>query len=849
MMTSWLRLCSLFRLVVAEVAFVPFLVSLPATVLTSLPAEAGPPARHSTVERSRIAPALASTHLRVIGAAAGTRAATSVQENGGDAAPRLRFSRLSVADGLSHSDVRAIVQDSQGFMWFGTWLGGLNRYDGYSFKAYKHDPRNSRSLGGDSVRALYIDHEGILWAGLTGGGLDRYDRETDSFVHYGHRKGDPTSLPSDNVNAMFEDETGTLWVATLLGGGLSRLDRASGRFTTYAIDPNVLDVRLDTTTGLLWVGTLGSGVFVFDRATGRSTRYVNDPKDPASLSSNIILDLFQDRAHSLWISTDSGLNRFDPRTHTFTRYLHAPGNPDSLSDNSVGKTYEDRTGRFWVLTGNNGLNLMDRTRGTFAHYRNDPYNPASLSSDVLNSHAFCEDSSGGLWIGTRADGVNWAAGTPEKFTTYRHNPQDSNSVGGDAIAGLFVGAAGELWIGTESSLDRLDGRTFTHYVNNPRDAASLNNGGERVVAQDAHGAVWTGTFGGGLARLDPQGFTHFNHDPKNPDSPASDNIKSIVPDPRGGVWIGVSGQGIDYFDGARFTHFPANPHDPAGLTDPFAQPLLLDRNGSLWIATVTMGIVRLNTRTNRFTTYLLEPKNPGSQSVNWANDLYLDGTAIWVASSTGLFRLDPATGTFTHHYTEKDGLASNSVVGVLPDAKGNIWASTVKGLSRLDPATGKFRTYDRLDGLQSDEFTLTSRARTPDGRLFFGGPKGLNAFYPEKLADNPTPPPVVIIDFELFNKPVEISGSGTPLQQSINVTRSITLRHDQSVFRFKFAALNYATSQKNQYAYTMEGFDKDWQYTDATRRFATYTNLDPGSYTFRVKASNNDGLWNERGTS
>jgi signal transduction histidine kinase len=369
------------------------------------------------------------------------------------------------------------------------------------------------------------------------------------------------------------------------------------------------------------------------------------------------------------------------------------------------------------------------------------------------------------------------------------------------------------------------------------------------VAQDAHGAIWTGTYGGGLARLGQAAFSHFYHDPKNSDSLSNDNISGIVPDSKGGLWVGVHGKGMDYFDGARFIHFPANPGDPSGLPDPFAQPLFLDRNGALWIATATMGVVRLDTTTKRFTSYLLEPRQPASQAVNWTTDLYFDGVVIWVASPTGLFSLDPTTGRFTHHYTEKDGLASNSVVSVLGDARGQVWAGTVKGLSRLDPAKGTFRTYDRLDGLQGDEFTLVSRARTPDGRLFFGGVNGFSAFYPDKLADNPTPPPVVITDFELFNKPVEIGGAGSPLAQSVDVTRAIALRHDQSVFRFKFAALNYITPQKNRYAYTMEGFDKDWQYTDASRPFATYTNLDPGSYTFRVKASNNDGLWNELGTS
>jgi hypothetical protein len=269
----------------------------------------------------------------------------------------------------------------------------------------------------------------------------------------------------------------------------------------------------------------------------------------------------------------------------------------------------------------------------------------------------------------------------------------------------------------------------------------------------------------------------------------------------------------------------------------------------LWLGTVRWGLVRFDTHTRKFTTYLLDPKQPGNQAVNWTEDAYSDGTHIWVASPTGLFRFDPATGEFGRQYTEKDGLASNTVVSVLGDAQGNLWVGTVSGLSKFDPRTETFRNYDKYDGLQGGAFFVHCHASARDGRLFFGGSDGLSAFHPNKLADNPAPPPVVLTEFELFNKPVEVGGRGSPLQQAIHVASSITLRHDQSVFRFEFAALNYDSPQKNSYAYKMEGFDQTWQFTDATRRLATYTNLDPGDYTFRVKASNNDGVWNERGVA
>ena len=768
---------------------------------------------------------------------------------------KLSFAHLSVADGLSHADVRAIAQDKQGFMWFGTWLGGLDRYDGYTFKVYRHDDQDERSLACDTIWAIYVDRSGVLWVG-TQEGLDRYDRDTDSFVHYRYRADDATSLPSYQARSLIEDESGTLWIAT--SGGLTRFDRTSGRFFTYRHNPDdattfgdtdIRSISLDAATGMLWVTTWHQGVSVLDPSTGHFTRYTNNPDDPASLSNNDLVHIYQDRKGNLWFSTLRGLNRFDPRTHTFIRYLHDPGNSASLSDDNVTMTYEDRAGRFWVAT-NNGLNLMDRDHGTFTRYLHDPNDSSSLSSNVINWGALYEDASGALWLGMRSTGVDRLAGGAAGFTTYRHVSQDPKSPSNNVITALAMGPGGALWIGTEAGLDRFDGQRFTHHVADPSDPGSLSPGPEREVALDSHGAVWTGTYGGGLDRLDGQHVMHFRHDPRNSDSPASNNISSLVPDAHGGLWIGVHGDGLDYFDGRHFTHFPPDPGNPMGLRDGWVLPLLLDPRGMLWVATSNWGLVRFDTHTQKFTTYLMDPSHPGNPVVNWTQDVYSDGAGIWVASpTTGLFRFDLETGKFTDHYAEKDGLPNKAVLGVLGDNQGNVWVSTVKGLSRFDPRTETFRNYDMFDGLQGNEFSWHCHAKATDGRLFFGGTDGLSAFYPDKLAHNPTPPPVVLTEFDLFNKPVKIGAKDSPLRQAIHAASSIILRYDQSVFRFQFAALDFTAPQKNRYAYKLDNFDRDWQYADATRRFATYTHLDPGDYTFRVKASNNDGVWNEQGVA
>ena len=273
-------------------------------------------------------------------------------------------------------------------------------------------------------------------------------------------------------------------------------------------------------------------------------------------------------------------------------------------------------------------------------------------------------------------------------------------------------------------MDRFDGRTFTHYVNDPHDPSSLSPGPQRSVVQDSHGVVWTGTYGGGVDRLDGEHAQHFRHDPRNSDSPTNDNISSLVPDPTGGLWIGVHGKGMDYFDGRHFTHFPPDPANPAGLPDAWTLPLLLDRHGMLWIGTNSWGLVRFDTHTRVFKTYPIDPNQVGRQTVNWIEDIYSDGASIWVASSTGLFRFDPETGKFTHHYTEKDGLANNSVVGVLGDAQGDLWISTTKGLSRFDPRTETFRNYDVFDGLQGDESLSIAAPKRPMGGCFSAASTG-----------------------------------------------------------------------------------------------------------------------------
>ena len=693
-----------------------------------------------------------------------------------------------------------------------------------------------------------------MWVETGGAGLDRYDPATDSFTHYRHNAADPNSLPDDGIRALYEDSAGGFWVGTV--GGLCRFDRVKGicaaTYRNDANDPTSLsdnDVRaiaVDRNTDLMWLGTRNHGVSILDRATGRFTQYPYDPKVPGSVSNGAVNSIYQDDAGTIWLSTRGGLDRFDPQTKSFTAYHPVAGDSHSLANDYVAMAYQDRAGRFWIAS-NGGLARFDRTGGTFVNYHHDEGDPASLSNDLINTNALYQDPTGAIWIGTGYNGVSRLAGEAAKFATIRNSPNNPNSLGSNVVTSLKYDSAGNLWVGTGTGLDRFDGQTFQHYVNDSKDPTSISAGPSRHVVQDSQGTIWCGAYGGGLSRFDGDHFVGYRHDPNNGNSLGSDIVSSLVADKKAGVWIGLEGGGDDFFDGQTFTHYRTVKSDPSALPDAYSQPLFADTDGSVWFGTVSWGIARFNPTTRTFADYLLDPALPGNQSANWVTAASSDGASVWVGSITGLFQFDLATKAFTKHYTVDDGLPSNNIVGVLSDGRGGLWISTDKGLSRFDVKSGSFRTYDALDGLQGNDFSKVTHAIAPDGQLAFGGVDGFSTFYPDRLADNPDAPSVVLTDFQVFNKSAPFGAKDSPLSRPINVATDISLNYDQSVFRIEFAALGFSTPDKNQYAYKLDGFDKDWVYTDSSHRTATYTNLNPGDYTFRVKASNNDGVWNQQG--
>ncbi len=762
----------------------------------------------------------------------------------------IRFDRYSLEQGLSQSSGNCILQDSKGFLWIGT-EDGLNRFDGYGFRIYRHDPEEPHSLSNSHISSLFEDPSGVLWVGTYGGGLNRLDRETGLFTHYRHDRQDTNSLSEDQVVVVVGDRDGVLWIGTR-GGGLNRFDPAQERWKRYGTDPddpyslsdNRVTSILEDSTGVLWVGT-ANGLNRLDRETDRWQRYQWDPDNPRSLYGNSIQSIDEDRSGALWIGmAGGGLNRFDRGTETFFHYLHDPGNPSSLSSNSVSAVLEDALGELWVGT-EAGLDRFDREKEQFIHYRSIPGDPYSLSDNQVSSLGL--DASGGLWVGTRGGGLNRHDRQREQFALYRADPNDANSLSNNSIWGICEEDSGVLWIGTDGGgLNRLDRKAgqWYHYRNDPADPHSLGHDTVVAVYKDRSGVLWLGTWGGGLDRFDreTEQFNHYRHDPNDPRSLSSNIVWFILEDQLGALWIGTA-NGLNRFDREtqQFTRYYHDPEDPYSLSDNNVGSVLEDREGMLWFGT-HRGLNRFDRETGRFTLYQHDPENPQSLSHNIVFSIYEDQAgAIWLGTwGGGLNRFDRITETFAH-YRVRDGLPNDVVYGILEDEQGHLWLSTNNGISRFDPQTEAFRNYGAGDGLQSAEFNYNSYAKGSGGEMYFGGINGFNAFYPDAVKDNPFEPPVVLTSLTQGGEPVDLG-------RTLEALAETSFTWPRNDFEFEFAALSFFQPEKNQYAYMLEGYDDDWNFA-GTRRFGAYTNLPGGAYTLRLKGSSNDGIWNTEGIS
>jgi ligand-binding sensor domain-containing protein len=786
----------------------------------------------------------------------------------------IRFEYLSAAEGLSDATILSIYQDNKGFIWLGT-ESGLYRYDGYNFKLFNHNPNDPKSLSNNSIHAIYEDRHGIIWIGTYGGGLNRYNMKTEEFTHYRHRPDEPTTLSDNEILSILEDHYGNLWIGTY-GGGLNKLEAGYESaslltFIHYKPNPNnsislggkEINSLCEDRFGNIWIGT-NNGLSRYVKDDDNFINYQHDPDDPNSLSNNEVLSVYEDNAGNLWIGTNGGgLNKVVPSNNneappTFIHYKNDPDDPTSISDNSIFTIYEDSKGFLWVGTLDGGVNIFNKEKKQFTCYIHDADDPTSLSGNWI--YSIYEDNSGIIWVGLHSGGgVHKFDRLKEQFNPYRyylHRPSNHKIKN---VFPIYEDRSGILWIGTREGLYKFDRKNnlCVNYSHNPNIPISLSDDKIMSICEDHSGALWIGTLGGGLNKFDreKEKFIHYKHDPNNPQSLSHNMVLSTYVDNSGTLWIGTYGGGLNKFNAetGKFVCYTHDPDDSTSLSDNRNHSTYEDRAGNLWISTWSGGLNKFYREKEQFTHYKNDPNDSTSISANLIFSIYEDNNdVLWIGTAGGLNKFDRVKEIFKS-YRLSDGLPTEIIYGLLEDDNGNFWLSTHNGLSRFNPTTGVFRNYNVRDGLQGNEFNSWAYCKTKTGELIFGGVNGFNIFHPDSLRDNSFIPPIVFTDFQLFNESAPIgfdkNRERTILNNSITESSELELTYEDKVFSFEFAALDFHSPTKNQYAYMMEGFEEKWNYTDADRRFVTYTNLDPGKYTFRVKGSNNHGIWNEEGAS
>lgn len=777
--------------------------------------------------------------------------------------PEIKFEHLAIEQG----DVSNIIQDSKGYMWFST-SNGLKKYDGYNFTTYKHDPKDSTTISENLPNNIWEDKDGTIWVGTSAGGLSKFDPHKDQFIHFKPFSFNEVTHIVGRVTAINEDSKGTLWLGHE-GGKLTRFDKKTGKFFPQDFSP-MLATPADTNLGIaryissiirdkkgnLWIANNKIGVHRLNDTTSKAnkdsplsfTHFRKHPIGANPFSSYLIRSIYQDQAGMIWLCTANGLNKLNPITGKVTYYFHEPNKANSISHNDVLDVAEDQQGNLWIAT-LNGLNKLNKERTKFTAYFQDPANQNSLSSNDLWSLYI--DRTGIIWVVTTA-GIDKVYPDQKPFFLYRHIPFTTNSLSHNAVRCIWEDKSGIIWIGTIggglNAFDRKLGH-FTHYRHDLKKPKSLPNDVVSSIMEDRDGNLWVATakrMRGTLSILNRQTgeFTHYGGDSGLYPNLGNYAIGYMYEDQQGIIWLGHT-NGMSSFDPKTgvATHYPPDPTNPDAISSG-VYTIREDSRGNLWLGTDGDVLNRFDRKTGKFIHYKSGKNTAGSINSGFVRSIYEDSLGIlWFGTvGGGLCGFDPRKEIFMA-FTEKQGLPGHSVLSIQPDNEGYLWLGTNNGLSKFNPSTLSFTNYDVNDGLQSNQFAMSGKEtggsfKGKDGTLYFGGINGINVFNPRHIRINRQVPPIVITHFKLFDK----------LLPGQNELKEIHLSYQENFFSFEFAALNYINTQKNNYAYKLENFDKAWVFS-GNRRYVSYTNLDPGEYVFKVKGSNNDSIWNEKGAS
>jgi len=767
--------------------------------------------------------------------------------------PSLHFNQLSVNDGLSNSTVYEIYKDSRGFMWFGTY-NGLNKYNGYKFTVDYHNPMDSTTISGNCVLEIFEDHKNNFWIGTAFNGLNLLNRKTGEFKRFTADSTNPSSLSNNDIRSIYEDSENNLWIGTA-GGGLNLYNRQNNSFKHYkkdttranTIGSNYISSIKEDSKGNLWLGTTTGVLCKFNPEKDSFSNYSFNENLAEHPHSRIQGEIMIDKQNRIWIGTSVGIYVFNQEKEKFTHFENEPGQPYSLSNNTVTSILQHRD-KIWICTDHGGLNIFDPESKRFFNYKQDKYKKKSLSNNQL--YTLFKDDNNTIWIGNYDGGVNFYNCKATKFRKYKNLKPGKEKL---SVISLSEDKEGNIWIGTDGKGIEIF-NPEDHSISAPKPAAGdqnvLKNNAITALCKDHQGDMWIGTYVEGLLKYsgENQKLQHFSHQPGQKNSLSDDAVWDVFEDSHNNLWVGTN-EGLDLLNKKTktFIHFKHKKNNLKSLSNNSVIEIFEDSEGKLWIGTYN-GLNRYNRKDSTFKRYTYQPRETGNLLGYEVNEIYEDVRGnLWIGTNMGLNRYNRSTDSFIH-FAKEEGMKGNIVFGIHEAPDGNLWISTNKGLSKFNPNKGTFSNYNVNDGLQGCEYNRDAVLYSSSGIIYFGGNQGLNYFNPEKVRDNKYIPPVMITDLKLFNHSVDPTEKNSPLNKNVSYTQEIELTYKQSVITFEFAALDYLDPENNQYAYMMECFEKGWNYV-GHKRTATYTNLNPGEYTFRVKGSNSDGVWNNEGAS
>lgn len=749
-----------------------------------------------------------------------------------------KFDRYTTIDGLSSNTITCITKDNEGFIWIGT-IDGLNRFDGNSFKIYHPQSDNPTSISDSWINDICSDND-YLWVG-TPNGLNKFDKATEQFKKYRFDPDNNYTISNDFVTVLYHGKKNEIWVGT--EDGLNLFDKTTEKIKRYKRDSkdtlatlshNFIKALYEDKEGYLWIGTHGGGLNRYDKKNNEFKHYRYEQANPFSLSNDFIEGIVEDSTGNLWIATRGGVNKFEKKNEVFYYYKNNPFSNNSIPGNNVKAISKGIDQLLWFGINPEGISIYDPFKNTFTNLLN---NLDDVSS-VENISKIFYDDKGSTWISS-SSGISIYNKNKWKFNHYKNTPNDSNSLINNEVISICDDADGNAWIATKAGLQILDkiSGEFIYKINNNIHAKSLVN--IQHIFRDKKNYMWISTTGGPLKRYDSKtGSTDNYYDIDG----EGFNSRCIFEDKEENLWIGSwSGGGVTVFDKNRnFKKKYLNAKkDFADFSLASIHDISEDSKGNIWIASFE-GLIMLDPRTDEIIFYKNIPRNPNTLSDNRVTGIVEDKKGyLWITTyGEGLNKFDPVTKNFKNYI--EDWLGADIIVGILADDKGNLWLSNYKGISKFNTENESFINYDIGDGVQGAEFTVGSFYKSEDGEMYFGGTNGFNSFYPDSIRQNSNIPNVAITGFRIFNKEAK-------LKNSITETKEIVISYKENFFSFYFAALDYTNPKKNQYAYKLEEIDKDWNYSGNVST-ANYTDISPGEYLFRVKASNNDGVWNEEGT-